>query len=62
ARELFAYAGACCYDFRNTEIAEYLKITASAVSRMVSRYDRISGREFLLESVFGSLSPTLPVS
>ncbi|MFP4165102.1 MAG: transposase, partial [Chitinispirillaceae bacterium] len=37
ARELFAYAGSCCYDYRNTEIAAYLKITASAVSRMVSR-------------------------
>ncbi|MFP4681810.1 MAG: transposase [Chitinispirillaceae bacterium] len=60
ARELFAHTGACCYDFRGTEIAEHLKITASAVSRMVSRYNRISGREFLLNCVFGGLPREQP--
>ncbi|MFP4015119.1 MAG: transposase [Chitinispirillaceae bacterium] len=56
ARELFAYLGVCCYDFRNTEAAEYLKITASAVSRMVSRYSGISEGDYLEKLVCGNSS------
>lgn len=51
SRELFAYLGALRYDFYHTEIAGYLKITSSAVSRMVSRYSRITQGEYLLKSV-----------
>lgn len=57
ARELFAYAGVCRYDFLTTELAEYLKTTASAVSRMISRFGRISDRDYLLDSVCGDSVP-----
>ncbi|MFP4242193.1 MAG: transposase [Chitinispirillaceae bacterium] len=55
ARELFAYAGACSYDFRNTEIAEYLKVDPSAVSRMISRYNRITQKDYLIDAVCSCL-------
>ncbi|MFW5785478.1 MAG: transposase [Chitinispirillaceae bacterium] len=51
ARELFAYAGVRRYDYQNTELAEYLMTTASAISRMVSRFRRLSGRDYLLDSL-----------
>ncbi|MFP4014652.1 MAG: transposase [Chitinispirillaceae bacterium] len=57
SRELFAYLGTCCYDFRATEIAQYLGITGSGVSRMVSRYSGIIQREYLAESVCMYLPP-----
>ncbi|MFP4015162.1 MAG: transposase [Chitinispirillaceae bacterium] len=57
ARELFAYAGVCRYDFRGTELAEYLNVTASAVSRMITRFGKISGGDYLLKSVCGNSTP-----
>ncbi|MFP4014674.1 MAG: transposase [Chitinispirillaceae bacterium] len=56
SRELFAYLGACCYDFQNTEIANYLGITGSGVSRMVSRYARISRWQYLVELARGCMA------
>ncbi|MFW6244561.1 MAG: transposase [Fibrobacterota bacterium] len=56
ARELFAYLGVCRFDFYVTETADYLKITSSAVSRMISRYSRISEGDYLLRSVCGDSS------
>ncbi|MFP4165156.1 MAG: transposase [Chitinispirillaceae bacterium] len=61
SRELFSYLGVCCYDFHATEIAEYLGITGSGVSRLVSRYERIDQREYLVESVCGCLPPAATV-
>ncbi|MFP4014331.1 MAG: transposase [Chitinispirillaceae bacterium] len=62
SRELFAYLGVCCYDFQGVEIADYLGITGSGVSRMVSRYGRIDQRDYLLKSVCGYLPPVPSVS
>lgn len=56
ARELFAYLGFCRYEFYLTEIADYLRVTSSAVSRMVSRYSRITEWDYLLRSVCGNTS------
>lgn len=61
SRELFAFLGVCCYDFHAVEIADYLGITGSGVSRMISRYARITQREYLVKSAYGCLplSPTV---
>ncbi|MFP4165241.1 MAG: transposase [Chitinispirillaceae bacterium] len=61
-RELFAYVGACRYDFHHTEIAEYLGITGSGVSRMISRYPKISQQEYLVGTVCRCLSDSQSVS
>ena len=50
-RELFAAIGHCDYEFKCTEIAEHLRVTTSAVSRMVSRSKRIAGFNFLKEMI-----------
>ncbi|MFW6245704.1 MAG: transposase [Fibrobacterota bacterium] len=55
ARELFAYTSACCYDFQATEIAEYLGVTGSGVSRMISRYSKIRQWDYLVDSARGLL-------
>ncbi|MFP4013263.1 MAG: transposase [Chitinispirillaceae bacterium] len=55
SRELFAYLGVCCYDFHATEIASYLGVTGSGVSRMVSRYAQVAQQEYLVKSVRGYL-------
>ena len=47
ARQLFAIFGHCNYEFKCSDIAKHLKITASAVSSMVSRSKRIEGLDFL---------------
>ncbi|MFP4013418.1 MAG: transposase [Chitinispirillaceae bacterium] len=50
SRELFAYLGVCCYDFHATQVANYLGITGSGASRMVSRYAKVFQREYLVKS------------
>ncbi|MFW5812841.1 MAG: transposase [Fibrobacterota bacterium] len=60
SRELFAYLGVCCFDFHATEIADYLGVTGSGVSRMVARCSRIEQRKYLEESVCGYLPPAMP--
>jgi hypothetical protein len=47
ARELFAYIARKRYDFSNTEIAGYLRVCKSAISRMISRFENIVQKEFL---------------
>ncbi len=51
ARQLFATIGHCNYQFTCTDIAKYLKITASAVSMMISRSNRITELNFLKEMI-----------
>ncbi len=51
ARQLFATIGHCYYQFSCTDIAKYLKITASAVSMMISRSNRITELYFLKEMI-----------
>ncbi len=51
ARQLFATIGHCYYQFSCTDIAKYLKITASAVSLMISRSNRIAELYFLKELI-----------
>ena len=50
-RELFATIGHCNYEFKCTEIATHLRVTTSAVSRMVSRSKRIAEFNFLKEMI-----------
>ncbi len=51
ARQLFAIIGHCDYQFSCIDIAKYLKITASAVSMMISRSSRITELNFLKEII-----------
>ena len=50
-RQLFALYAHCYYDFRCTQIAEYLKVTPSAVSMMISRCNRITDLEIIKEFI-----------
>ena len=50
-RQLFATIGHCEYQFSCTDIAKYLKITASAVSMMISRNNRITELHFLKKMI-----------
>ncbi len=50
-RQLFATIGRCYYQFSCTDIAKYLKITASAVSMMISRNNRITELNYLKEMI-----------
>ncbi len=51
ARQLFATIGHCDYQFSCTDIAKFLKITASAVSMMISRSNRITELNYLKEMI-----------
>ena len=50
-RQLFALYAHCYYDFRCTQIAEYLNVTPSAVSMMISRCNRITDLEIIKEFI-----------
>ncbi len=51
ARQLFAIIGFCVFEFTCTKLAGSLGVTASAVSRMISRGNRITGLDLLKEMV-----------
>ncbi len=51
ARELFAYMGKLRFDFSGAQIARHLKVTESAVSRMISRFDNIECKDFFINLV-----------
>ncbi|NLD98844.1 MAG: hypothetical protein GX640_03135 [Fibrobacter sp.] len=51
ARELFAYVARFRFDFSGVKIAEYLKKSDSAVSRMLSRFENLNGKDYLVEMV-----------
>jgi len=47
ARELFAYVAKKRFDFSNAAIARYLKVSNSAVTRMIERFGKIAQMDFL---------------
>jgi putative transposase len=51
ARELFAYVARYRFDYSGVMIAAYLKKTGSAVSRMLSRYENIDNKDYMIEMV-----------
>jgi REP element-mobilizing transposase RayT len=51
ARQLFAVIAHCNYEYKCIDLANYLGITDSAISSMVSRRKRIIGLEFLKEMI-----------
>jgi hypothetical protein len=51
ARELFAYIAKRRFDFSNSEIARYLRVCKSAVTRMLSRFENIVEKEFLKSEI-----------
>lgn len=51
ARELFVYAGIFRYDFSGAQMANYLKVTESAISRMKKRFENIDNKDYLLKRV-----------
>lgn len=64
ARELFAYIAAKRFDFTNAEVARYLRVCNSAVSRMISRFENIIEKEYLkseIEVLFSGDSEEIPV-
>lgn len=46
ARELFAYIGKKRFDFSGAQMALHLRVSESAVSRMISRFDNIDCKDF----------------
>ncbi len=50
-RQLFALYAHCYYEFRCTQIAQYLNVTPSAVSMMISRCYRITDLNFIKEFI-----------
>jgi len=51
ARQMFAIVGHCHFEFKHTDIAKFLKISCSAVSKMISRSGRILGMEILKDQI-----------
>jgi len=51
ARELFAYIARYRLDYSGVQIASYLNITDSAVSRMLSRFENINRKDYLVDAV-----------
>ncbi|NLE00680.1 MAG: hypothetical protein GX640_12485 [Fibrobacter sp.] len=51
AREMFAYVARYRYDYNGVAIAAYLKKTDSAVSRMLSRFENVNQKEYLVDAV-----------
>jgi hypothetical protein len=51
ARLLFAYIGVARFDFSGADLAKYLGVTRSAISRMLSRWESVEEREKLLKDV-----------
>jgi hypothetical protein len=47
ARQMFAIVGHCHFEFKSTDIAKFLNISCSAVSKMISRDKDILGIEML---------------
>ena len=51
ARQMFAIVGHCYFEFSCSSLARFLKVTSSAVSRMISRGKRITGLDYLSEMI-----------
>ncbi len=51
ARELFVFVSKYRYDFSGAQIAKYLKISESAVSRMITRFNKLNNNDFLLKGI-----------
>ncbi|NLE01145.1 MAG: hypothetical protein GX640_14855, partial [Fibrobacter sp.] len=63
ARELFAHIATKRFDFTNAEVARYLRVCNSAVSRMISRFENIIEEEYLkteLELLFSGDEESIP--
>jgi hypothetical protein len=56
ARELFAFICKQRYDFTGVQTAQHLKVTDSAVSRMISRFSNVANSDYLKQSVIGEIS------
>jgi len=51
ARELFVYTGKYRYDYSGAQMADYLKTTESAISRMMTRFNKIDNKSYLIGRV-----------
>jgi hypothetical protein len=51
ARLLFAYVGVTRFDFSGADLAKYLGVTRSAISRMLSRWKTVEEREILFKDL-----------
>ena len=50
-RQVFAFLGRLHFEFDNNSLAQYLKVSSSAVSKMISRSTRIEGLTFLKDMI-----------
>jgi len=55
ARELFASICKLRYDFSAAETGRYLQVTDSAVSRMISRFDKVNNGEYLTQHIIAEI-------
>jgi len=51
ARELLAYISKQRYDFTGTQVAQHLKVTDSAVTKMIKRFNNVENGTFLIKSI-----------
>src|SRR5690606_30190754 len=51
SRELFVTICKSLYEFSGADAARYLRVTESAVSRMLTRFRRVENREYLIGKV-----------
>lgn len=56
ARELFVYTAKYRYDYSGVQLADYMKITGSAVSKMIARFSGINNTNYLLKRVIEQIT------
>jgi REP element-mobilizing transposase RayT len=61
ARLVFAYIGVTRFDFSGADLAKYLGVTRSAISRMLSRWESVEEREKLFKDVMKEIKTELCV-
>lgn len=55
-RELFVTICKSMYEFSGADTAKYLRVTEAAVSRMLTRFQRVENREYLMEKVLEEIT------
>lgn len=55
-RELFVTICKSLYEFSGADAARYLRVTEAAVSRMLTRFQRVENREYLMEKVLEEIT------
>jgi hypothetical protein len=55
-RELFVFICKSRYEFSGADAARYLRVTESAVSRMLTRFKNVENKEYLIEKVLEEMT------